>query len=264
MKIGIVTSWNDNLALFKFLSKYDHEYFVYYDFCNRTYWDKDFDYVKKEIAKWIEFLKSQWVEKIILPPTFELEFDEEIIFPLFQEYILEYWFRYSLVGKIGLFWDFVDIQRAQELLQKIEKKYTLTDHQKNIKKFSSPFSYWTKEVNLRKYYLTNLSYSDFMVNKVIKFDLRYFKDAGVDTVLPLNYWYFNYEKTISKYFNFHKTRFHKVEKVEECFVKLVEKKSEEYSVKVFFTWHIEFLKREKRLLRLLQRWKSSEIVFDTV
>jgi hypothetical protein len=56
-----------------------------------------------------------------------------------------------------------------------------------------------------------------MVNKVIKFDLRYFKDAMVDVVVPLNYGYFNYEKTISKFFNFKKIKFHGIEKLEEIF-----------------------------------------------
>ncbi len=31
MKIGILTSGNDMLALFSFLQRYDHEYLVWYD-----------------------------------------------------------------------------------------------------------------------------------------------------------------------------------------------------------------------------------------
>jgi len=31
MKIGILTSGNDMLALFSFLQRYDHEYHIWYD-----------------------------------------------------------------------------------------------------------------------------------------------------------------------------------------------------------------------------------------
>jgi hypothetical protein len=109
------------------------------------------------------------------------------------------------------------VQVIETLLKNLEKKYNLTENQKLTRKFHSPFCYRSKEVNLRKSFLLNLSYSDFMVNKTVKFDLRYFKDAMVDTVLPLNYGYFAYEKTISKFFNFKKIRFHKLEKLDEIF-----------------------------------------------
>ncbi len=109
------------------------------------------------------------------------------ILPLFTRYVTEYCFTYSLVGKIGMIGDFADIEKAQSLLQNLEKGYTLTKNQTSIKKFHLPFVYRSKEVSLRKYYLRGLSYSNILVNKIIKFDLRYFKDAMVDTLIPLNY-----------------------------------------------------------------------------
>lgn len=141
----------------------------------------------------------------------------------------------------------------EEFSKKLAKKYTPTDNQKNIKKFSFPFAYRTKQVTLRKYFLMTLSYSEYMVNKTVKFDLRYFKDANVDTLIPLNYGYFNYEKTIYKYFNTKKTKFHKLAKVEKCFLELVSKTSKKYSVEVCYTGHCGFIKNEKRLLWLLGR-----------
>jgi len=101
--------------------------------------------------------------------------------------LLEYSFKYSLVGKLGLIGDFADVEVAQKLVKNIEKEYVLADNQKNIKKFHTPFVYRVKETPLWKYYLTSLSYSNILVNKIIKFDLRYFKDAMTDTVIPLNY-----------------------------------------------------------------------------
>lgn len=125
------------------------------------------------------------------------------------------------MGKIGCVGDRSDMQVAQPLLEKIAATYILTDNQKNIKKFQQPFARWMKEVPLRKYFLTTLSYSDPMANKIVKFDLRYLKDAGVDTIVPLNYGYFNYQKTIHTFFNTRKSRFHTIDKLQDVYSKLV-------------------------------------------
>jgi len=263
MKIWIITSGPENLTLFKFLAKYDHEYIVYYDFFHRPYGDKTFDQSLECVEKWIAYLTKQGVETIIIPPIYELTLLEKKtkakLLPLFTSYVQQYCFAHSLVGKIGLLGDFADMEKAQSLLQKLEKWYTLNTHQKAIKKFHSPFVYRTKEMPLRKYYLTDLSYSNILVNKIIKFDLRYFKDAMVDTLIPLNYWYFHYQPTITKFLNLKKIRFHKIEKLEELFVWCNLKTDKTYSVTVAYTGHPDFLKREKRILRLLQRGKGVEI-----
>ena len=75
---------------------------------------------------------------------------------------------------------------------------------------------------LWKYFLAKLSFSSMMVNRIVKEDLKYFKDAMVDTLIPLNYGYFNYQNTITKFLNFKKIRFHKLEKIENCFQHLAE------------------------------------------
>jgi len=49
MKIGVVTAGNENLTLFKFLNKFDHQYHIYYDQLNWPYGDNDFDDSKKQI-----------------------------------------------------------------------------------------------------------------------------------------------------------------------------------------------------------------------
>jgi hypothetical protein len=127
------------------------------------------------------------------------------------------------------------VEVAQTLVKDIAKTYIPASNQQSIKKFHFPFDYRIKETPLWKYYLTNLSYSHILVNKIIKFDLRYFKDAMVDTVIPLNYGYFHYQKTISKFFNLKKIHFHGLEKLEDIFVSLHLKSSKTYSVKVAYT-----------------------------
>jgi hypothetical protein len=126
-------------------------------------------------------------------------------------------FAHSLVGKIGLLGDYADVEVAEKAMRALEKTYKLTDAQQAIKKFQKPFAYRVKETPLWKYYLIGISYSNILINKIIKFDLRYFKDAMVDTVIPLNYGYFNYQNTITKFLNFKKIRFHKLEKLEDIF-----------------------------------------------
>jgi len=289
MKIWIITSGSETLTLFKFLSAYDHDYVVYYDFFHWPYGDKTFDQASVCVEKGIEYLKKQGVDYIIVPPIYELHYlawshprlvnlkpssagklEARLpvgqawspkILPLFKTYLLEHCFKYSLVGKLGLFWDFADVEKAQILIQNLEKQYTLGANQKTIKKFHSPFVYRVKETPLRKYYLINLSYSNILVNKIIKFDLRYFKDAMADTVIPLNYGYFHYQSTITKFLNFKKIRFHSLDKVEAVFTSFGLKESKKYSLQIAYTGNCEFLRREKRLMRLLQRGKNIGIEF---
>ena len=285
MKIGVVASGTDMLTLWKFLHRYDHEYIIYYDDLLRPYGDKPAKLVQSVIADAIEVLRTKWCEQIILPPVRELAFREEKnIMPLFQHYVLDYCLQYSLVGKIGLMGDWSDTQVAQSLFESFVQEYTLTDNQKNTKKFQ--WARWVKEVQMRKYFLTTLSYSDPLVNRVVKHDLRYFKDAGVDTLIPLNYGYFNYQNTIAKFCNYKKCRFHKIDKLEESFKKICHReeksdvaiqdtspgllrhsiipRNDDYSVNILYTGQQELLQRQKKVMRLLQRGKSIEIVWEKI
>jgi hypothetical protein len=83
-----------------------------------------------------------------------------------------------------------------------------------------------------KYFANNLSFSNLMVNKIIKFDIRYFKDSNVDSIVPLNYEYFNYQNTIFKFFNFKKQKFHKIDNLERIFADLDLKQDNIYSVNI--------------------------------
>ncbi len=272
MKIWIITSGSESLTLFKFLSKYDHEYIVYYDFLHWPYGDKTFEQSLACVEQGIEYLTQQGVDTIIVPPVYELHClvngKKNGILLLFTTYLQDYCFKHSLVGKLGYMGDFADVGEIESLTKNLAKKYVLNDHQKAIKKFHFPFSYRVKETPLWKYYLTSLSYNHILVNKIIKFDLRYFKDAMVDTLVPLSYGYFNYQSTITKFLNFKKIRFHKIEKLEEVFQWLVPsiKKQEKnkYAVIVAYTGHVEMLKREKRMMRLLGRGKSDSIAFKQI
>ncbi len=261
MKIGIVSSWMETLSLFSFLTRYNHEFVIYYDSINAPYWAKNFSTSLDNVKKGVKYLKEQWVEKIIVPPIYELallnEWEKNIL-PLFKTYLLDYCFKYSLVWKLGIIWELADIQKAQELVDLLSKEYSLTDNQKSIKKFSYPFHYRCKEEHILNSILTKFSWRSYLTNSLVKYEFRYFKDSNVDTVIPCNYDYFNAERTLSKLFNTKKTRFHWLKVLESIFSDLVWNWTS-YSVSIYATDQVDYLKNTKRIMRYLQRWKSEEI-----
>lgn len=266
MKIGILTWWNDMLALFSFLQRYDHEYHIWYDSKFSFWWDKSVDLVMERVAEGIEFLKGEVVDALLVPPVIELKIRNENLFPgvnvlpLFEKYVLDNCFAYSLVGKIGFLWDFLDIQEGQKQLENLAKNYNLSENQSKISKFKFPFAYWGKEVRNWKYLLDTASWSMPLMNHLVKQDLRYFKDAGVDTVVPYNYSYFYVQKVIKKS-SYTNMRFYDISVLEKIFVDLTKDKISDYSVSVYETDHAEFLKREKRLQWLLWRGKNVDIYY---
>lgn len=264
MKIGIISSGMESLALFSFLHRHDQEYLIYYDSLNAPYGEKHFETSLQAVREGIERLKNKEVDLIILPPVYELyllqEKKEKLIAPLFQTYLLTEVFAHSLVGKLGIFGEYADLEKAQSLLTELANSYTPTPTQKATKTFHFPFKYRSKECGILNPLLSRLSRKSILTNTLLKHELRYFKDAAVDSLIPLNYLYFNTEKTIAKFLNFRKIRFHRQEKLEKIFLELTKKKEKsEYSISIFATDQTHSLLREKRLLRYLQRWKSAEI-----
>ena len=270
MKIGIISSWIDTLALFQFLNRYNNQYFVYCDQTNFPYWEKSFNFVLANIEKIGELLTEKWAEIIIVDPIYELALkysDKKLWFkvlPLFQKYLHEYAFKHSLVGKIWILSDFGSFWKVQELIEEEEKYYNPTDEQKSIKKFSYPFHYRVKFASSRVANINDLWVHNPYLVRTMKNDLRYFKDAYVDTILPMHYHYFRMQRAIKSFFNFHKIRFHDFSAIEESFNKLVEKSDWKYWVNIRINQPSEFLIRNKQLMWLMQRGKSVEVKIEEV
>lgn len=263
MKIGIVSSGNDTLALFKVLSRYDNEYIVYHDQLGFPYWEKSFDSALKYVEKGCEFLLSKWVDTIIVDPVYELALKHQNksdlyhIMPLFQKYLQDYWFKYSLVWKIWVLTDFWSQSEVQALIQKEAECYKPSDAQIGIKKFTYPFHYWVKTASSWVYNIHDLWVHNPYLIRTLKNDLRYFKDSNVDTLLLMNYHYFSMQRTIKNFFNFRNTRFHDFSVIDDCFKKLMQgKNSDKYSVSIWTNQHSSFLQRDKNLIWSMQRWKS--------
>ena len=260
----------DTLALFQFLIRYDNEYLVYCDQTNFPYWEKSLDFVLDSIEKAGEFLTKKWAEIIIVDPIYELALkysNKKLwfkILPLFQKYLHEYAFRYSLVGKIWILSDFWSFWKVQGLIEKEDKNYKPTDEQKSIKKFNYPFHYWVKSVSSWVANINDLGVHNPYLIRTMKNNLRYFKDAYVDTILPMHYHYFRMQRTIKSFFNFHKIRFYDFSVVEECFNNLIKKSDWRYGVTVWINQPWEFLMRNKQLIWLLQRWKSVKVKIEEI
>ena len=131
----------------------------------------------------------------------------------------------------------------------LSENYTLTDNQTNTKTFMQPLAKRTKDITMWTYFSRFTSSRSMIINKIIKFDLRYFKDAHVDTIIPLSYEYFNYQRTISSFFNPKKQKFHKREAMETLFSDLIDKLSlptcPQSEVTLFVTGSDHLLKNKK-------------------
>ncbi|MDR2540657.1 MAG: hypothetical protein LBD11_02485 [Candidatus Peribacteria bacterium] len=51
MKIGLISSGNDTLSLWKVLTKFDHEYLVYHDQLHFPFGEKEVNFIVEEIKK---------------------------------------------------------------------------------------------------------------------------------------------------------------------------------------------------------------------
>lgn len=267
MKIGIVTSWNENLYLFEFLSTIDAEYVVYYDSAQWPYDDKRFETNVDNIKRWIEVLIQNGCQKIIISPLYELYFRLEwqyndLLVPLYENY-LRLAISASLVGKIWVLTDHASMSKWEEILARFTKSIELTENQKKIGKFHNPLKWWIKEVPMWNYLLRRLSPREYFVDKVVKFDLRYFKDANVDTILPLQYSYFQYQNTIVHYFTASKQKFHKKNNfIDILSNSLWKNTSDWYHVRIIYSWSTHMLEENKLLLWTMTRWKKIDLVWE--
>lgn len=270
MKIGIISSGTDTLALFHFLTRYDNEYLIYCDQTNFPYWEKSLDYILECIEKAGDFLVKKWAEIIVVDPIYELALKylgKKLWFkvlPLFQEYLQEFAFKYSLVGKIWVLSDFWSNWKVQWLLEREEENYNPTDEQKAIKKFSYPFHYRIKEACSWTANINDLWVHNPYLIRTMKNDLRYFKDAYVDTILLMHYNYFCMQRSVKSFFNFRKIRFHDFSVIEKCFYDLIGNTEWKYGVNVWINQSSEFLIRNKQLMWLMQRGKNVEVKIEEI
>ena len=197
MKLGIFTSGLENLSLLKILKQYNVDLVVY---INQDVWpleDKSIKFQEKYIKQWIQTLQDAGAEKIILHPMWELKYkDEDFIFPLYQN-LIKQTLNYSIVGKIWLFWNMIDLDFVNKYLENYTKNYQKTERQNKIKKFDC-CKFYKKDISVWKYNTTVLSKRDWMIRKLIKTDLRYLLNCWVDSILPTTYDIYHFENIINQ------------------------------------------------------------------
>lgn len=273
--IWIITSWIENINLVKLCQQSDIPFCILADTQWRPYQDKTVSYQETHIQSLLQKAETFWCTHVILPPTNELEhfYTKEYklkhitIIPLFTKYI-NYCFWKSLVWKIGYIWWYTHIEYIEKLHSLLSKKHKLTAQQKSTKNFQQSLSKRTKDTSMREYLLRLLSPRQMMINKIIKTDLKYFKDANVDTIIPLSYSYFNFQTTINNFFNPKKQKFHKRNIIEDIFTNIIKEETMTLwhydTITIYHTWSQHFFTGQKKWERLVSQWNKFSIIYKEI
>ncbi len=247
MKIWLFTSWLENLSILKELKQYNVDIIIYMNQDSRPIEDKSLELQEKYVKEWIKRLKEEWAEKIIIHPIWEIKYkNDNFILPLFQN-IIKQTLNYSIVWKIWLFWNDLDLELIENYLEDYKTKYVKTERQKKIKKFEC-CKFYKKEISVWKYNTIVLSKRNWMLRKLIKTDLRYFFDCWIDSILPTTYNIYHFENIINQ----------KRKKIHFQFMKdwwflkdMLWDRNNKYSIKFIWNWNTNmFLKHKKREILL--------------
>lgn len=266
--IWIITSGTENYNLIKLCHTFNLPYCIIADTEFYPHQEKEIENLEKRISNLTQIGEELWCTHFLLSPVIELYYTHIInadinIIPLFNNYI-NYCFQNSLIGKIWYTWGYIEEQQINTIHSILSNNYTPTDKQKNTKNFQNPLSKWTKDTSMRTYFSRFMSNRTMMINKIIKFDLRYFKDANVDTIIPLSYEYFNFQRTISSFFNPKKQKFHKWNIVEHCTEQQLQdnpiETSTQSEVKILVTWSDHLLKH-KKWETIASHWWKYKLVY---
>lgn len=273
MHIGLITSGNENLVLFRLLHRLNFSVTVRQDDLFWPYGDKPFTDVVARIEDGILFLQKQGVKKIILSPIYELFFLQQKkyaddIVPLFTSYLLDSCCSHSLVGKLWFFGSWSDVQEGTLYVEELLQRYIVSATQKHVRNFHVPFACWRKDVSMRTYFLRLFAPRNYLVTHVLKTDMRYFKDANVDTIIPLQYSFFSYERVFLSFFNQKKIKFHGWDTLEKTLRQIfctpvasisVWDDENNHKIDVFYTWSGHLLTTEKKWLWLLSAGKKRDL-----
>lgn len=192
MKIGLVGSWYDMNALFTVLHATEHEFFVVADVACWPWAEKSIDMQCRRIDQAIVFLREQWVQKLVVPPWYELAYGAQCsdIIPLFGTYLRDRVLPLSTVWKLGglcIGSDQLMCPYMQPLLMQAVVSYQRTERQIATRTFQVPFAWWLASASFVTSMMWWWSSKDRMVRKLMKRRLRYFQDAAIDTLIPCDW-----------------------------------------------------------------------------
>jgi len=273
----IISSGTENFFIVKLCQLYAIPYEVIADTIAWPYDDKEHDYLIQRVKDIIELHQEKNKESLyVVSPSIELGlflhddiFSQKNIFPLFSSY-LSYCFAHSHSGRLWLLWWWSDLTHIEEYIKSQSDDYTKSSNQIKTKKFLFPFALRNKEVPIWNYLLRLLSPRQVFVNKLIKEDLKYFKDANVDTIIPLHYSYFRIQRTIQWFFNQKKQVFHGRDIIKKIFLelsstsRLIRSENEKIDkVEIFHSWSVHFIQEKKREY-MLSGWGKYNLNYERI
>lgn len=202
MKIWIIWSQtSDIVSIMQLIPNQGHEYVICLDNRYGPWWWL----MREDSIRRVELMLDvlPMCDCIIVPPVYEYAFlrgnmTSLPVLDIWTQYIGECVLKYSVVGKIGL----IGYKNHQDILKtwwgEITNNYSLTPNQSQTKRFDASFPIFPLATDHRSV-LWDLPRSWF-TNKLIKTDLKKMKDYSVDSLLPLEWWYLKFWKTIKQTF----------------------------------------------------------------
>jgi hypothetical protein len=281
MTIGIITSSISDFYLLRILRETNLPFHIRYDQEWGDRGDKEEGYVRQRVEIGMQWLIDAGVTQIVLPPMRELHYRADTtygqyVMPLFYLYVTMVCLPASRVGKIWLLGEYSDCVQ-QDLIRTVCTYHMCTQVQSVVSAFHQPMSLRCIQVSMWKHFLTTLWFRDRMMHNVVKHDMHALLDAGVDTVIPLQYGYFAYETTIAKMIRTKKCRLHRSDVLVRVFTECLslvsscdspahrEKNlSETYSITISYTGINAHILAEKKRLRILQRGKTCDIIWQKI
>jgi hypothetical protein len=210
MKLAIVWTHHEVIALYSIIQDLNHEVILIIDHKHHSYHTNTHEYSMSRYQVLLDIAQQQWVTHILTHPLIELScraYNLSIL-PIYQTYLLHHVLRYSHVGKIGILSDHYDIHTTQQLITSISTQYTLSHNQSTTKTFHQPLARWTRDISNRSQLIPILGHQHRLLRKYIKHDLRYFQNADVDTLIPTSYLQFALDTTLRHHLNFKRVRWY--------------------------------------------------------
>lgn len=268
--IGVIGTGLEQINIIQSLLLLEQDFCIIADMDSRPLQDRSVAYNAERIEKLLQYATTIGCTHSIINPSQELAvvYDNidkhwQQILPIYNHY-LTYNLQHSLVGKIGFIWWYADIQTIERIRPHIQHQFVPTDSQLNIKKFHNPLCKWTKETNLRELIKTSRNNRKLFSNTIIKHDLRYFKDANVDTIIPLNYGYLEYEKTIRHYCNPKKQKFHTNRDLHHIIRDIVAPLWQIIKnpiLSVYYTWSLHLMQQNNLWASKISQWGKYTIEY---
>lgn len=255
MQTCIITSWSD-LYLLKWIQSGDRSILI--DPLLDQYKLYHPQYACDTIHYYIRYLKSQWINQIIVSPWFEymIQWDNwsfDQVVPLFHHYLTDYILKYTLVGKLWFRWDQADIQMINQRIVSLRADFHPTDRQNQISKFHHDIPIWTVFAWLQKDLIMWWYDKSWILNNILKYDLYHLKDADVDTLIPLQYCYRQLTKQIRHYFNTRKRRFHGLDILQSIMSKFYDMDLP-YHVHLYHTVWLDHISYRSSYRRMIAKW----------